>query len=96
MRHIHAQSLAGLRAQLVTFTAHSHLQLPVALCEHSMCCLDGVLYVAGGQTKYSDSGSGATNEVYRFDPWSCRWSRVRYLFFVVGINLYFFKYTYNL
>ena len=42
-----------------------------------MYCLAGVLYVAGRQTKYSDSGSGATNEVYRFDPWSCRWSRVR-------------------
>ena len=60
MCYSRAYALGQLRSQQVTFTAHSHLQLPVALCEHSMCCLDGVLYVAGGQTKYSDIGSGAT------------------------------------
>ena len=46
------------------------------LCEHCACVLDDVLYVAGGQTHYTQDGRYTTNVVHRFNSKVGTWIQV--------------------
>nr|KAG5685449.1 hypothetical protein BaRGS_032916 [Batillaria attramentaria] len=72
---------------------HSSFQLPVlCLREFSACSLNNVLYIAGGQNSFSDSGQDALAYVFELDLADLRWTEVclmqeaRCLFYLGALN----------
>ncbi|XP_025115564.1 kelch-like protein 13 [Pomacea canaliculata] len=72
---------------------HSSFQLPVlCLREFSACSLNNILYIAGGQNSFSDSGQDALTYVFELDLADLRWTEVcqmkdpRCLFYLGALN----------
>ena len=56
---------------------HSSFQLPVlCLREFSACSLNNILYIAGGQNSFSDSGQDALSYTFELDLADLRWTEV--------------------
>lgn len=56
---------------------HSSFQLPVlCLREFSACSLNNILYIAGGQNSFSDSGEDALSYTFELDLSDLRWTEV--------------------
>lgn len=61
------------------FDNRKRWSFPTGLCENGVCVLDNVLYVAGGQTQYSEDGQFTSDKVFRFDPRFQEWEEVGYV-----------------
>lgn len=69
------------QSKAVEFTTRLQNCMNTPLCEHAMCVVDGVLFVAGGQERYDKYDEEAVNSLHRFDPRSGIWSQVSTLRF---------------
>ncbi|KAK7114473.1 hypothetical protein V1264_000528 [Littorina saxatilis] len=72
---------------------HSSFQLPVlCLREFSACSLNNILYIAGGQNSFSDSGEDALSYTFELDLSDLRWTEVcrmqepRCVFYLGALN----------
>ncbi|CAI9723741.1 kelch 13 isoform X3 [Octopus vulgaris] len=65
---------------------------PVPLIECGTCTLDNIVYVAGGQSRYTITGKFAKKTVYRYIPYRRKWQQVaamneyRCLFYLGVLN----------
>ena len=61
--------------ELVLATSRTE-KLPTPLCEHCACAMNGFIYVAGGQFRYTQNGKYTSDLVYRLDTRYNRWITV--------------------
>ena len=59
-----------------TRLTQNNLKLPQPLCEHCVAVMDGLVYVAGGQSQYCQDGRYTRRNVYRWDPAIGSWQEV--------------------